>query len=231
MSDDTTSTDAPEDAEAPAPTDEQREALLASFSDALGDDLLESHIVVGKDLWIRVSPDAWVATAEVARHRLRARYFGFLSAIDWMPSPYGRSMDSEVDRVLAGETAGDPEPIETGFAGGETRFQVFARVAHVGEPGNHWGVTLKADVDDSMQIGSWTSVYAGADWHEREAWEMFGISFVGHPGLRNMYLPTGFEGNPLRKDYPLVARMVKPWPGIVDVEPMPGGDDDEEADA
>ena len=36
-----------------------------------------------------------------------------------------------------------------------------------------------------------------------------------------MYLPTEFEGFPLRKDFPLLARMVKPWPGIVDVEPMP----------
>jgi NADH-quinone oxidoreductase subunit C len=37
-----------------------------------------------------------------------------------------------------------------------------------------------------------------------------------------MYLPTGFEGHPLRKDFPLLARLVKPWPGIVDVEPLPG---------
>ena len=40
----------------------------------------------------------------------------------------------------------------------------------------------------------------------------------------------GFEGHPLRKDYPLLARTVKPWPGIVDVEPMPGGADDEEGE-
>jgi NADH-quinone oxidoreductase subunit C len=51
---------------------------------------------------------------------------------------------------------------------------------------------------------------------------MFGIGFAGHPDLRNMYLPTDFEGHPLRKDFPLLARMVKPWPGIVDVEPLPG---------
>ena len=45
--------------------------------------------------------------------------------------------------------------------------------------------------------------------------------------LRNMYLPMEFEGHPMRKDFPLLARIVKPWPGIVDVEPLPGGDDDE----
>jgi hypothetical protein len=51
---------------------------------------------------------------------------------------------------------------------------------------------------------------------------MFGITFDGNPDMRNIYLPTGFEGHPLRKDFPLLARVVKPWPGIVDVEPMPG---------
>ena len=80
---------------------------------------------------------------------------------------------------------------------------------------------------------TWIPVYAGADWHEREAFEMYGISFVGHPNLRKLYLPGDFEGHPLRKDFPLLARRVKPWPGIVDVEPMPGEDDstEEPADA
>jgi NADH-quinone oxidoreductase subunit C len=66
-------------------------------------------------------------------------------------------------------------------------------------------------------------VFGGANWHERETNEMFGISFAGHPDLRKMYLPIDFEGHPLRKDFPLLARMIKPWPGIVDVEPLPEG--------
>ena len=56
---------------------------------------------------------------------------------------------------------------------------------------------------------------------------MYGFVFDGHPSLRHIYLPSEFEGHPLRKDYPLLAREVKPWPGLVDVEPMPGGDDEE----
>ncbi|NNF55362.1 MAG: NADH-quinone oxidoreductase subunit C, partial [Acidimicrobiales bacterium] len=62
-------------------------------------------------------------------------------------------------------------------------------------------------------------------------WEMFGITFTGHPGLRPLYLPGDFEGNPLRKDFPLLARIIKPWPGIVDVEPMPEVENDEAAPA
>ena len=89
------------------------------------------------------------------------------------------------------------------------------------------GVTLKADLpDDDPSIATWVPVYHGANWHEREAWEMFGITFVGHPHLVHMYLPGDFEGHPMRKDFPLLARRVKPWPGIVDVEAMPGGDDE-----
>jgi NADH-quinone oxidoreductase subunit C len=58
---------------------------------------------------------------------------------------------------------------------------------------------------------------------------MFGVTFEGHPGLRNLYLPGDFEGNPLRKDFPLLARLVKPWPGIVDVEPIPAPPEPDEA--
>lgn len=232
-----------------APRDERREELLGHLIEALGDAVVASHIDPGRDLWARVSSGAWTEAAEVLRHRMGARYFGFLSAIDWMPSPFGRSMDAEVDTVL-GEVGGagsdDPagsqptgaddagaaqsEPdgaMVHGVTGGESRFQLFARVADVGGPGDYWGITVKADVpDDTMAMPTWTNVYAGADWHERECWEMFGIDFIGHPGLRHIYLPGDFEGNPLRKDFPLVARMVKPWPGIVDVEPLPGPDDE-----
>ena len=235
MSEETASPSTETEAEEPVETDEAREALLAQFTEALGESVVGSHILPGKDLWVRVSTDAWHEAGHFARHRLRARYFGFLSAIDWMPSPYGRSMDSEVDRALEGADDYADKfaqgPFETGYAGGETRFQVFARVANVGEPGNYWGVTIKADVPDGdLTVQSWTDIYAGADWHEREAWEMFGITFTGHPGLRNMYLPGDFEGNPMRKDFPLVSRLVKPWPGIVDVEGMPGVADDEGGD-
>jgi NADH-quinone oxidoreductase subunit C len=58
-----------------------------------------------------------------------------------------------------------------------------------------------------------TSLYGGADWHERECHEMFGIDFEGHRGLTPLYLPEDFEGHPLRKDFKLASRTYKPWPG------------------
>ena len=165
------------------------------------------------DLWIRVRPDGWAATGR-ALSAMGFTYFCFLSALDWKPSPFGRGEDDPTQPPPERQTA-----IEQGLAGGETRFQVFARVT---DTTRHVGVTIKADVaEETMAIDTWQAIYAGANWHERETHEMFGIDFIGHPDLRNMYLPSGFEGFPLRKDFPLLARMVKPWPGIVDVEPMP----------
>ena len=58
-----------------------------------------------------------------------------------------------------------------------------------------------------------TGVFAGAAWHERETYEMFGVEFAGHENLRPLLLPDGFEGHPLRKDFVLAARAAKPWPG------------------
>jgi NADH-quinone oxidoreductase subunit C len=222
-----TDTTAPEtEAETGAPeVDEAREAVLATLTEALGDAVVGSHIVPGRGLWVRVTRDAWSAAAEAAKHRAGCHFFDFLSAIDWMPSPWGRYEDSAVDD---GIKQFDPTvPVETGYAGGDTRFQLLCRVANIRrQRESHLNVVLKADLpDDDLRVASLVPLFAGANWHERECWEMFGITFDGHPGLRHLYLPGEFEGHPLRKDFPLLARLVKPWPGIVDVEPMPGSDD------
>ena len=201
-------------------SDHLREGLIDRLRSAIGDALLDSHLVPGADVWVRVRTDAWRATGIALREQLGMDYFCYLSAIDWMPSPFGRGEEDP--------TAEAPERDDTirqGYAGGETRFQMLARVV---SSTAHVGINIKADVPESMTVESWVPAYAGANWHEREAWEMFGINFAGHPDLRHMYLPTEFEGFPLRKDFPLLARLVKPWPGIADVEPMPGGGDDEE---
>ncbi len=200
--------------------DQRRDALVAALRAELGASVVDSLVRPGDDIWVRVTADSWAEAARVARHHLGFRYFNFLSVIDWMPSPFGREMDSEVDTAISGTTGKEPEPMRWGVTGGATRFQVFARVNNVVE---HLGITFKADIPEpGLVVPTWIPVYAGANWHEREAYEMYGISFVGHPDLRNLYLPTEFEGHPLRKDFPLLARRVKPWPGIVDVEPMPG---------
>ena len=196
------------------PGDALRESVVDQLRSALGDALIDSLVKPGDDVWVRVRADAWQTAGYALRDTVGFDYFCFLSAIDWMPSPYGRGEDDPTQPQTERDMT-----IRQGYAGGDTRFQLFARVCSTSL---HYGVNIKADIGDDMIMPTWISVYAGANWHEREAHEMFGIGFAGHPDLRNMYLPTGFEGYPMRKDFPLLARMVKPWPGIVDVEPLPG---------
>lgn len=215
--DDTTAADEVE-------TDAVRDAIATAFADALGDGFVESHVSPGADLWVRVTADSWVDAARFARDKLGMTWLDFIAAIDWMPNPYGREMESEQDWAVHGRDAREPEDMTTGVAGGDSRFQAMLRVYSIEE---RIGVTIKADLDDANPaIATLIPVYAGAAWHEREMWEMFGIDVIGHPDKRVLYLPSGFEGHPMRKDYPLVARRVKPWPGIVDVEAMPGDDSD-----
>lgn len=200
--------------EAAAASDPVHEELLARIGAALGDAVVESADACG-GLVVRVTPEAWARVAEVAKGPLECDYLSFVAGIDWMPAP------AEGDGESA-DTSAPVQPSETtyGAAGSAGRFQVFA---HVQSTTRHWGVTVKTDVDESAPaVASWVSVYPGADWHERECWEMYGVRFEGHPALRHLYLPAEFEGHPLRKDFPLLARVVKPWPGLVDVEAMPG---------
>ena len=219
------------------------QSALDRLGELLGDGLVEHHLEGDTtDLWVRVTPEAWTDAARAARDDLGCTFFDFLSAIDWMASPYGRDMDAQED-VVSGtaaeaEAAGETEPYEP-VAGSTSRFQL---LAHVINPEEHFGVILKCDLadpagDTAPTVDTWSDLYAGANWHEREAAEMFGIDFVGHPNLINLYLPGEFEGHPLRKDFPLLSRRVRPWPGIVDVEPLPASldpdanDGDGQADA
>lgn len=59
------------------------------------------------------------------------------------------------------------------------------------------------DAGDTAKIDSVTPVWVGANWHERECYDMFGIVFEGHPDMRRILMPDDWEGHPLRKDYPV----------------------------
>jgi NADH-quinone oxidoreductase subunit C len=99
----------------------------------------------------------------------------------------------------------------------------FTVVTHVYSTRRVQNARLKVRCDgERPTCPSIHDVWAGANWFERETWELFGIEFDGHPHLVKLVLPEQFEGYPLRKDFPLMSREAKPWPG--DVE----GEEDEE---
>ena len=79
------------------------------------------------------------------------------------------------------------------------RFDV---VYHLLSPKKNLRIRIKVPVGEDQPVPSACGIYPGADWFEREAWDMYGILFTGHPDLRRILTDYGFEGHPLRKDFP-----------------------------
>jgi len=88
----------------------------------------------------------------------------------------------------------------------EPRFEV---VYHLHSIERNERIRLKARISGSEPvIESVTSVWRGANWYEREVFDLFGIRFSGHPDLRRIMMPDDWEGYPLRKDYPITGTRV-----------------------
>ena len=85
----------------------------------------------------------------------------------------------------------------------------FAVVVHFYSMVKKHRLRLQVPVEDetSPEVDSLTSLWPGANWLEREVWDMFGIGFRGHPDLKRILMYEGFEGHPLRKDYPVKKRQ------------------------
>jgi NADH-quinone oxidoreductase subunit C len=221
---------------------------ISRLRESLGDRVVEAT-VNRRDAIVRVTSDAWLDAVTACRKQLGLSYFCFLSGLDWLDNPLQTTRyenvwgsveeeapaedvdDAAPEEVPApvAEVAAQPAGIRTGLAGGATRFQVFARFASIADKR---AVVLKADLDDTdPRVPTIEKIYPGANWHEREAWEMYGFGFDGHSDLKHIYLPGAFEGHPLRKDFPLLAREVKPWPGLTNVEPIAGDASEEGGEA
>src|SRR5262249_40971727 len=84
----------------------------------------------------------------------------------------------------------------------ERRFDV---VYHLPSPEQNQRIRVKVQVEESQAVASIIGVFPGANWHERETYDLYGILFEGHPDLRRLLTDYGFEGHPLRKDFPLTG--------------------------
>jgi len=85
------------------------------------------------------------------------------------------------------------------------RARRFDVVYHLLSPRQNQRVRVKVQTDEDTPVPSATGVFPGADWFEREAYDLYGILFTGHPDLRRILTDYGFEGHPLRKDFPLTG--------------------------
>jgi NADH-quinone oxidoreductase subunit C len=84
----------------------------------------------------------------------------------------------------------------------ERRFDV---VYHLLSPKHNLRVRVKAQTDETTAVPSIIEVFPGADWFERETYDLYGVVFTGHPDMRRILTDYGFEGHPLRKDFPLTG--------------------------
>lgn len=84
----------------------------------------------------------------------------------------------------------------------EKRFDV---VYHLLSPRQNQRIRIKVLADEETLVPSATAVYPGADWFERETYDLYGVLFSGHPDLRRILTDYGFDGHPLRKDFPLTG--------------------------
>ena len=149
-------------------------------------------------LKINVDISSWIDTHKILKKDFNLSFFNWLSAVDW---------DNEV------KTGDAPkEPVTPSF-------EILSCLSQTNS--NNLFISSTVISKENAEIESLVDVFAGANWHEREAYEMFGINFLNHPNLTKLYLPDDYEGNPLLKSFELISREVKPWPGDVDVEGMP----------
>jgi NADH-quinone oxidoreductase subunit C len=86
-----------------------------------------------------------------------------------------------------------------------SREQRFDVVYHFLSPKHNRRIRVKIAVDEKTPVASIIDVFPGADWFERETYDLYGVLFTGHPDMRRLLTDYGFEGHPLRKDFPLTG--------------------------
>ena len=122
--------------------------------------------------------------------------WGELGAAGYYGTRGGRNLNEPAAQGLA--RTPEPKP---------KRFAVNYHLLSVGRGAGR--VRVQAWLDDGESLESVISVWPTADWHEREAWDMMGIRFEGHPNLVRILMEDDWEGHPLRKDYPIGGEPVR----------------------
>lgn len=121
------------------------------------------------------------------------------------------TIDSKKNRELSEFLKSDPElqflmcKDVTGIDWG-TRKNRFTVVYHVYSFQLNFTLRIKCNLEgEETKIDTVADIWLSANWYERETYDMYGIIFKGHPDLRRMYMPEGFEYHPLRKDFPVLG--------------------------
>lgn len=186
------------------------EALSAHISEALTSKILSAEIALD-ELTIEVSPQDLLEVSTFLRDDASC-FFEQLTdvcGVDYLS--YG---DSEWDVGGSGFTRGVKREFsfdESELDSDKPEFEGkrFAVVSHLLSVKNNQRIRVKAYCDDNEFpiIDSVTNIWSSANWFEREAFDLFGIMFNGHPDLRRILTDYGFSGYPFRKDFPLIGQV------------------------
>jgi len=157
------------------------ELLCQKLQDVLGADLATLELACG-EVTIEVEPQRYLAVAGLLRDHPELR---FEQLIDLCGVDY------------------------SGHAGARTDKRRFAAVSHLTSVTHNWRVRLRTHAQDDAfpVVDSLTAVWPSANWYEREAFDLFGILFSGHPDLRRILTDYGFVGHPFRKDFPISGNV------------------------
>jgi NADH-quinone oxidoreductase subunit C len=168
-------------------------------------DKVTRRTVLPTDLYFDVAAADLVAVATALRDdpELRFEILIDVAGVDYMD--FGRSEW----RTVASSSSGFGRAANRGGAGGAHTGPRFAAVYQFLSITHNERLTLRAFCTDNEEpaLDSLVPVYAGANWFEREAFDLFGILFNGHPDLRRLLTDYGFIGHPFRKDFPLVGNV------------------------
>ncbi len=180
--------------------------LIESVTDRFPAAVSASHAYRG-DATVVLHPESLVVVARFLKEdpALQMNFLMDLCAVDY--STFGQH--STPAFFASSGVALKPSPLipdEDPWPGPpETRFTV---VYHFYSTAHKHRLRLVVPVEESApEVDSLTELWPAADWLEREAWDMFGIEFRGHPDLKRILMYAEFEGHPLRKDYPVNKRQ------------------------
>lgn len=193
------------------------EELLITLESVLGDKILKSVLDVG-ELTITIAPKELHSIMETLRHHdeLKFEQVTDVTAVDY--AAYGLT-EWDVEASNHGFSRGTT-PQAVGRAGDQLEktahkaamSERFAVVYHLLSYTHNARLRVKTYLDGEQNnvvpmVDSVTDIWSGANWFEREVFDMFGIAFKNHPDLRRILTDYGFIGHPLRKDFPLTGNV------------------------
>lgn len=174
--------------------------LQESLKNVLGEDVL--HVLYDRDeLTFVIKPDAILKTAEILRDQFQFEQIVDIAGVDY--SAFGQSEWETESATSSGFSRGvHRAPLKTHLS---SRFAVSY---HLLSYAHNIRLRLKVFLHDEWpEVESVTSIWSGANWFEREAFDLFGIIFRNHPDLRRILTDYGFIGHPFRKDFPLIGNV------------------------